>query len=75
MPNTNEMSIKPVHAARITDTTGALVGESHVRRHHAQSCALMLVNKKMTQKSVDRIRAEVRPRSNKRVGGRGGERT
>ena len=32
MPNTHEMSIKPVRAARITDTTGALLGESRVRR-------------------------------------------
>ena len=32
MPNTNEMSIKPVRAARITDTTGALLGESRGRR-------------------------------------------
>ena len=32
MPNTHEMSIKPVRAARITDTTGALLGESRGRR-------------------------------------------
>ena len=32
MPNAHEMSIKPVRATRITDTTGALLGASHVRR-------------------------------------------
>ena len=32
MPNTHEMLIKPVRAARITDTTGALLGESRGRR-------------------------------------------
>ena len=30
--NTHEMSIKPVRAARITDTAGALLGESPGRR-------------------------------------------
>ena len=30
--NTHEMSMKPVHAARITDATGALLDESRVRR-------------------------------------------
>ena len=77
------MSIKPVRAARISDTTGALLGESRRRRrpqntvknnafeHPAQD----------TYKSVDRIWAGVDrgsgggiPGSNKRVGGRGGER-
>ena len=33
MHNTHEMSIKPVRAARITDTTDALLDESRVRRH------------------------------------------
>ena len=32
VPNTHEMSIKPVRAARVTDTTGAPLGESRVRR-------------------------------------------
>ena len=31
VPNTHEMSIKLVHAARVTDTTGALLDESRVR--------------------------------------------
>ena len=31
VPNTHEMSIKPVRAARVTDTTGALLGESRGR--------------------------------------------
>ena len=32
VPNTHGMSIKPVCAARITDTTGALLGASRIRR-------------------------------------------
>ena len=32
VPNTREMSIKLVRAARVTDTTGALLGESRGRR-------------------------------------------
>ena len=32
VPNTHEMSINPVRAARITDTTGALLSESRGRR-------------------------------------------
>ena len=31
-PNTHEMSIKLVRAARVTDTTGALLGESRGHR-------------------------------------------
>ena len=87
MPNTNEMSIKPVRAARITDTTGALLGASRLRRrprNTVKNDVFHIMRKKtgrrcpfpgrIAYKSVDRIRPEVSPRSNKRVGGRGGER-
>ena len=87
MPNTHEMSIKLVRAARITDTTGALLDASHVRRrprntvkndvfHIVRNHAgrLNVNNIKIRQKSVDTLRAGVGRRSTKRVGGRGGER-
>ena len=32
VPHTHDMSIKPVRAARITDTTGALLGDGRRRR-------------------------------------------
>ena len=87
VPNTNEMSIKPVRAARITDTTGALLGESRGRRRprNAVKNDVFEHPAQDTYKSVDRIRAGVGRGStggragvyrgsNKRVGGRGGER-
>ena len=81
------MSIKPVRAARITDTTSALLDASHVRRRPRNTVKndvfhIMrnhagrenINNIKIRQKSVDTLRAGVYTRSNKRVGGRGGER-
>ena len=65
MPNTHEMSIKLVHAARITDTTGALLDESRVRRrprNTVKNDVFHIARKKTLvddKKSVDRIRAGV----------------
>ena len=87
MPNTHEMSIKLVRAARITDTTGALLGESRGRRkprntvkHDVFEHLLNILRKIHIHLSTGfgrgstGGRAGVSPRSNKRVGGRGGER-
>ena len=87
MPNAHEMSIKPVRATRITDTTGALLGASHVRRRPRNTVKtdvfehfLNILRKIHINLSTGfgrgsgGGRAEVSPRSNKRVGGRGGER-
>ena len=87
MHNTHEMSIKPVRAARITDTTDALLDETRVRRH-PRNTVKHDVFEHPTQKTWSIHihpstgfdlgstggRAGVSPRSNKRVGGRGGER-
>ena len=91
MHNTHEMSIKPVRAARITDTTDALLDETRVRRH-PRNTVKQDVFEHPTQKTWSIHihpstgfdlgstggrpggRAGVSPRSNKRVGGRGGER-
>ena len=77
------MSIKPVRAARITDTTGALLGASRVRRRPRNTvkndvfhimrnhAGRKNINKiKICQKSVDRIRPGVYRGSNKRQGAR-----
>ena len=57
MPDTNEMSIKPVRAARITDTTGALLGESRRRRRPQNTVKTDVFEHPAqdTYKSVDRI--------------------
>ena len=61
VPNTNEMSIKLVRAARITDTTGALLGESRGRRRPQSTVKINVFEHPAqdTYKSVDRIRAGV----------------
>ena len=84
MPNTHEMSIKPVRAARITDTTGALLDESRVGRRPRNTVKndvfehfLNILRKIHINLSTGFGRRSTRglsPRSNKRVGGRGGER-
>ena len=83
MPNTKEMSIKPVRAARITDTTGALLGASRLRRrprntvkHDVFEHFLNILRKIHINLSTGFGRGSTRiyRRSNKRVGGRGGER-
>ena len=55
------MSIKPVRAARITDTTGALLGESRGRRRPRNTVKHDVFEHfwKDTYNSVDRIRAGV----------------
>ena len=88
--NAHEMSIKPVRAARITDTTDALLDESRVLRH-PRNTVKHDVFEHPTQKTwqihihpstgFDRGSTRGRrgvytryTRLNKRVGGRGGER-
>ena len=87
MPNTHEMSIKPVRAARITDTTGTLLGESRIRRRPRNTVKndafehfLNILRKTHIDLSTGFGRGStggrhaVYTRLNKRVGGRGGER-
>ena len=85
--NAHEMSIKPVRAARKTDTTGALLGESRVRRRPRNTVKsdvsehfLNILHKIHINLSTGfNLRSTggrhgVHARSNKRVGGRGRER-
>ena len=76
VPNTHEMSIKPVRAARVTDTTGALLGEkTDVFEHPTQDTFDIHINLSTGfGRGSTGGRAGVYARSNKRVGGRGGER-
>ena len=82
MPNTHEMSIKPVRAARITDTTGALLDESRVRRrprNTVKNDVFRIMRNHAGRLNINDIkicrpdstggRLGVSPRSNKRVGG------
>ena len=61
MPNTHDMSIKPVRAACVTDTAGALLGESRGRRRPQNTVKPDVFEHPAqdTYQSVDRIRAEV----------------
>ena len=55
MPNTHEMSIKPVRAARVTDATGALLGESRGRRRPRNTVKKTMFSTSRAKKLVDNI--------------------